>query len=64
MSLTLALTEVLLACPTCAQNPQGGGAAFWWILGAMILLPFPAAAAVIYAIRRGNAIEKEQAEKA
>jgi hypothetical protein len=56
------LLEALLACPTCAANGSGDGGAFWWILGAMILLPFPTAAAVIWTVKRAETLEKEQAE--
>ena len=41
-----------LACPECTRN--GSNNDFYWILGSMILLPFPTAAVVFFIIKRGE----------
>lgn len=52
VSAVLLAGRLALACPQCAQNSSNDG--FFWILGAMILLPFPAAGLVAYIIKRGE----------
>lgn len=42
----------LWACPSCAANQSD--TSFIWILGSMILLPFPLAGLVTYVIRRAD----------
>lgn len=49
------------ACPQCAQN-ENGSLSFLLMLGAMILLPYPVVAGIIYLIRKGDEID--QAERA
>ena len=47
------------ACPQCAQN-DGGSTSFLLMLGAMILLPYPVVAGVVYIIRKGDIIEQHE----
>lgn len=47
------MTTLLLACPSCAGNDQGG-IAVALLIGGMILLPFAAAAVVARVIRRAR----------
>jgi hypothetical protein len=46
-------SSIAHACPACQGHGSYDGG-FGWILGAMILLPFPTAAAVIWVIRKGS----------
>ena len=55
------IPKLALACPQCAQN-DSGSLSFLLMLGAMILLPYPVVAGVIYLIRKGDEID--QAERA
>jgi len=48
------LPQLVLACPYCAAAGEDGGNSFYWILGAMIVLPFPIFGLVTYIIRRGD----------
>jgi hypothetical protein len=56
------LSDLIIVCPQCAQNPTAG-ADFWWLLGAMVLMPFPAVAIVVYSIRRVLKAESELAKE-
>lgn len=56
-SLVLLAGRVVMACPQCAQNKTNNG--FFWLLGALILLPFPAAGLVAYIIKRGERNDHE-----
>jgi len=47
-----------LACPNCDSHSQGSDSAFFWVLGGMVLLPFPTVGVVVYFLRRGNEEEE------
>ena len=53
------IPKLALACPQCAQN-SGGSTSFLLMLGAMILLPYPVVAGVVYLIRKGDEIDQLQ----
>lgn len=55
----IVIPNLALACPQCAQN-AGGSLSFLLMLGAMILLPYPVVAGVIYLIRKGDEIDQLQ----
>jgi hypothetical protein len=59
MMLTLLLPALAAACPQCDSHSQGSSSAFFWVLGGMILLPFPTVGVVIYLLRRNNEEEEE-----
>ena len=52
------LPAAVWACPYCAGNNQNEGA-FLWVLGALVLLPFPTVGAVIWYIRRTDEPQEE-----
>ncbi len=45
------------ACTQCMRDDKGGGT-FFWILGAMILLPYPVSIAVYRAIKNADQSQK------
>ena len=55
----IVVPNLAFACPQCAQN-DGGSTSFLLMLGAMILLPYPVVAGVVYLIRKGDEIDQLQ----
>ena len=56
---TLIVPNIVFACPQCAQN-NNDSLSFLLMLGAMILLPYPVVAGVVYLIRKGDEIDQAQ----
>ena len=52
-SMLLLLPALAHACPQCAQNTKSV-AGYLWMMGTMILLPFPVAGVVYVLIKRSS----------